>query len=543
MSPILTRSFRRATTILVALVIGHCSLVTSAKLTAATFNLETAGIQEIQAAVDAGALTYEKLATLYLARIEAYDQKGPALNTVITLNKKLLDEARAADAEFKAKGRRSPLHGIPVLVKDNFDVVGMPNTGGSFLLEGNMPEKDAPMIKNLRDAGALFLAKVNLDEFAAGGHGFSSLGGQTKNPHNLKHVPLGSSGATGAGLAAWFAPLGLGTDTGGSIRGPSFANGVPGIKPTNGLLSRTGIIPRVLSFDTGGPMARTVYDVAVSLGFMTGVDPADPLTETSAGLFYKDYTVFLKKDSLKGARIGIVRDLSGSDPEVDKVFNAAVAELKSLGAVIVDPIHYPSVVEARASVMEVMRGADIREEYAKYLATLKGDFPKTLDEMIARADAFTKPRGKITPHPSLYNRFKVDNLGAPSSSLIYKSAKVHGMAMIRDAVLGVIEKHQLDALVYPTFAKRPELIDPAFATKPRAPFSGSLTNLANVTQFPDVIVPAGVTSDKLPVTISFFGPAYSEPRLLAYAYAYEQAFPHRVSPSTTPALPGEKFDY
>lgn len=521
-----------------------CLLLLPPLAGAKTFNLETAGIQDINDAIDAGVLTYEKLIRLYLARIEAYDQKGPALNTVITLNPKAVDEARAADAEFKAKGRRSPLHGIPVLVKDNYDVIGMPNTGGAFFLADNIPTTDAPMIKGLKDAGAIVLAKVNLDEFAAGGHGFSSLGGQTKNPHDLTRVPAGSSGGTGAGLAAWFAPLGLGTDTGGSIRGPCSANGVPGIKPTNGLLSRSGIIPRVLTFDTGGPMARTVYDVAVSLGFMTGVDPADPLTNTSAGLFYKDYTQFLKKDALKGARIGIIRDLSGSDPEVDRVFNAAVAELKSLGAVVVDPLTYPPVVTSgRSAVMDVVRGADIREEYAKYLATLKPGFPRTLDEMIARADAFTAPKGKMLPHPSLYNRFKIDNAGAPSSSLIYKSGKVHGMAMVRDGVLGLIEQHQLDALVYPTFAKRPEKIDPEFRTKPRAPFSGSLTNIANVTQFPDVIVPAGRTSDNLPVTISFFGPAYSEPRLLAYAYAYEQAFPHRISPATTPALPGEKFDY
>jgi amidase len=190
-----------------------------------------------------------------------------------------------------------------------------------------------------------------------------------------------------------------------------------------------------------------------------------------------------------------------------------------------------------------VRGADIREEYEKYLANLKGNYPKTLSEMIARADAFTSPRGKMLPHPSLYNRFKIDNAGAPSSSLIYKSAKEHGMAMVRDAVLGVIEQHQLDALVYPTFPTRPVAIDPEFRTKPRPPTTGMLTNVANVTGFPDVIVPAGITSDKLPVTISFVGPAYSEPRLLAYAYAYEQAFPHRVSPASTPSLPGEKFDY
>ncbi|PTY07879.1 glutamyl-tRNA amidotransferase [Opitutaceae bacterium EW11] len=511
---------------------------------AKTFQLETAGIRDIQDAVDAGALTYEKLVQLYLARIDAYDQKGPSLNSVITLNPEALSEARALDAEFKAKGRRSPLHGIPVLVKDNYDVVGMPNTGGSFLLAGNMPAQDAPMIRALRDAGAIMLAKVNLDEFAAGGHGFSSLGGQTHNPHDLTRVPAGSSGGTGAGLAAWFAPLGLGTDTGGSIRGPCSANGVVGIKPTNGLLSRSGIIPRVLTFDTGGPMGRTVYDVALSLGFMTGIDPNDPLTATSAGLFFKDYTGFLRKDALKGVRIGVIRDLNGSDPEVDRVFDAAVAELKSLGAVVIDPLHYPAVVlEGRTAVMDVVRGADIREQYAIYLATLKGDYPKTLSEMIERADAFTTPRGKMLPHPSLYNRFKVDNAGPPSTSLVYKSARVHGMAMVRDAVLGLIQDHQLDALVYPTFAKRPDRIDPEFRSKPRAPFSGTLTSIANVTQFPDVIVPAGLTTDKLPVTISFLGPAYSEPRLLAYAYAYEQAFPHRVSPATTPALPGETFTY
>jgi len=513
---------------------------------AATFNLETAGIQEIQAAVDAGALTYEKLVTLYLARIEAYDQKGPAINTIITINPKVLDEARALDAEFKSKGRRSALHGIPVLVKDNYDVLGMPNTGGSFLLVGNMPTSDAPMIKDLRDAGVIFLAKANLDEFATAGTGFSSVGGQTKNPHDLTRGPSGSSGGTGAGLAAWFAPLGLGTDTGGSIRGPTSVNGIAGIKPTNGLLSRSGIIPRVLSFDTGGPMARNIHDVALALGFMTGVDHNDPLTTKSTGLFLKDYTPFLNKNALKGTRLGIIRDLSGTDPEVDQVFNAAIAELKSAGAVIVDDLHYPGIViQARTAVMDIVRGADVREDYAKYFSSLKGDYPRTLTEMIARAEAFKEPRGKVTPYPAIWARFKIDNAGAPSTSLTYRAAKEHGMAMVRDAVLGIFEEYQLDAIVYPTRPKRPDLLDPEVATRipnPAAP-SQSLTSIANVTQFPDVIVPAGLTTDKLPVTLSFLGPAFSEPRMIAYAYAYEQAFPHRASPVSTPALPGEKFNY
>ena len=513
---------------------------------ATTFNLETAGVQEIQAAVDAGALTYEKLVTLYLARIAAYDQKGPAINTIITINPKALDEARALDAERKSKGRRSPLHGIPVLVKDNYDVVGMLNTGGSFLLVDNMPATDAPMIKDLRDAGVIFLAKANLDEFATAGTGFSSVGGQTKNPHDPTRGPSGSSGGTGAGLAAWFAPLGLGTDTGGSIRGPSSVNGIAGIKPTNGLLSRSGIIPRVLSFDTGGPMARNIHDVALALGFMTGVDPKDPLTTKSAGLFLKDYMPFLKKDALKGTRLGIIRDLTGTDPEVDQVVNAAIAELKSAGAVIIDDLHYPAaVIQSRTAVMDIVRGADVREDYAKYFGSLKGDYPRTLTEMIARADAFTTPRGKVTPYPAIWARFKIDNAGAPSTSLTYRAAKEHGMAMVRDAVLGIFEQYQLDAIVYPTRPKRPDLLDPEVATRipnPATP-SASLTSIANVTQFPDVIVPAGVTTDKLPVTLSFMGPAFSEPRMLAYAYAYEQAFPHRVSPAITPALAGEKFDY
>jgi amidase len=542
--PIPLRSLRRkASALLWSLVIAHCSLAIPAKLAAATFELSKAGIPEIQAAVDAGALTYEKLVQLYLARIEAYDQKGPSLNTVITLNPKALETARALDAEFKTKGRRSPLHGIPVIVKDNFDTVDMPTTGGAFQLEGSTTLTEGLMIRQLREAGAIILVKANLDELAGGGIGFSSLWGQTKNPHGLDRIPAGSSGATGSGLAAWFAPLGLGTDTGGSIRGPSSANGVPGIKPTNGLLSRAGIIPRVLSLDTGGPMARTVYDVALSLGFMTGLDPLDPLTEKSAGLFYKDYTKFLDKNSLKGARVGILREGLGKDAEVDAIFDRAVADLKALGAVIVDPITYPTVVmEGRAGVSEIIRQADIREELGKYLATLGPKYPKSLDEMIAMHDKL-EPHGRVAPNPRLYSALKASNTGLKSTDPLYVSAKQHGMKMIADGVLSTFTKHQLDVIVYATRGERPALISKSSPNDTTPRIGGSLTSIANMTQFPDVIVPAGVTTDKLPVSISFFGPAFSEPRLLAYAYAYEQATKRLVLPSTTPALPGEKFTY
>ncbi|WP_028009111.1 amidase [Solimonas flava] len=525
-----------------ALALTALALGAARNAQAATFQLETAGVQEIQAAVDAGALSYEKLVQLYLARIAAYDKKGPGLNAVITLNAKALETARALDAERKTKGLRSPLMGIPVLAKDNYDTADMPTSGGDFLLAESLPYADAPTIKQLRDAGAIILAKVNMDEFAHGGVGFSSRLGQTRNPHDPRRIPNGSSGGTGAGLAAWFAPLGLGSDTGGSIRGPSFANGVVGIKPTNGLVSRTGIMPCVLSFDTGGPMARTVYDAALALGFLTGVDPKDPLTSTSAGLYFRDYTPFLKKDALKGARLGVIRDLSGTDAEVDRVFNASLEELKKLGAVIVDDLHYPEMALARTAVSTPIRD-EVKDNYVAYLGTLRPGFPKTVTELADLGLKLTKAQGEFHPHPSVFKRFKALGETPPTTSLAYTSAKQYGMKAVQGAVLGLIEQHQLDALVYPTRPKRPELIDPKtpeIVDRPKAP---SLTNIANVTQFPDVIVPAGVTSDRLPVTISFFGPAYSEPRLLGYAYSYEQATRHRVSPATTPALPGEVFEY
>lgn len=523
--------------------VSVCLAFAAVTANAATFDLETAGVPDIQAAVDAGALTYEKLVQLYLARIKAYDKQGPSLNSVITLNPKALETARALDAEFKKTGRRSPLHGIPVLAKDNFDTSDMATSGGDFLLAESVPYKDAPTIKQLRDAGAIILAKVNMDEFAHGGVGFSSRLGQTRNPHDPRRHPAGSSGGTGAGLAAWFAPLGLGSDTGGSIRGPSSANGVVGIKPTNGLVSRTGIMPCVLTFDTGGPMARTVYDVALTLGFLTGVDPKDPLTATSAGLYYKDYTQFLKKDALKGVRLGVIRDYAGTDPEVDRVFNAALEELKAQGAVLVDPVNYPAIVlQNRAAVMEPVR-AEVRDNYADYLGTLRPGLPRSIAELAEKGMTLTAPRGEFRPHPSVFTRFKALSERPPITALSYTSAKQYGMAAVRGAVLGLMQEKQVDAFVYPTRSRQPELIDPETPKIVDRPSTPSLTSIANVTQFPDVIVPAGVTAEKMPVTISFFGPAYSEPRLLGFAYAYEQATQHRVSPSTTPKLPGERFEY
>jgi amidase len=249
--------------------------LTSGALRAATFDLTSASIAEINAAFDAGALTSERLTQLYLARIEAYDKKGPSLRAVLALNPHALDEARALDAERKAKGPRGPLHGIPILLKDNIDMVGLPTTAGFYALRDAMPAEDAEQTRRLRAAGCVIIGKANMSEFASGA-ALSTLGGQILNPHALDRSPSGSSGGSGAGIAAGFAVFALGTDTGGSIRGPSSANGIAGLKPTMGLTGRGGIIPLSLSLDTVGPMARNVADLAAALTVMAGPDPRDP---------------------------------------------------------------------------------------------------------------------------------------------------------------------------------------------------------------------------------------------------------------------------
>src|SRR5882757_4341000 len=278
---------KRAAFLILIFVVSLCPAIG-----AKTLDLDSASIADINAAFKAGTLTAEDLVRMCLARIRSYDREGPSLHVVIMLNPKAIETARELDAERKAKGPRSALHGIPVVLKDNYNTGDLPTTGGSVLLEGSIPAADAFLVKKLRDAGAIILAKLNMSEFAST-PSQSSLGGQSLNPHDLTRNPAGSSGGTGIAIAAAYAPLGMGTDTGGSIRGPSTANGIVGLKPTHGLLSRSGIIPPSLTFDTGGPMARSVYDVAISLNYTTGVDSRDEATKKSEGKTEKDYTKFL----------------------------------------------------------------------------------------------------------------------------------------------------------------------------------------------------------------------------------------------------------
>ncbi|MEO8680952.1 MAG: amidase family protein [Vicinamibacterales bacterium] len=523
------KRFLRAS-LAVALVVAA-----SAAADGQTIELDALTIADINTAFDSGKLTSEQLVQLSLARITAFDRQGPSIHAVITLNPRALETARALDVERKASGRRSPMHGIPVVLKDNFDTFDMPTTGGSVLLDGSIPPDDAFVVKKLRDAGAIILAKVNMSEFASAA-AMSSIIGQSLNPHDLTRTPSGSSGGTGVSIAAAYATIGLGTDTGGSIRGPATANGVAALKPTHGLLSRDGIIPLALSFDTGGPFARHVADLAVALGVMTGVDPADAATKKSDGRFERDYTKYLNAAALKGARIGVARDFLGADADVDWVMDASIEAMKKAGATVVD-VRLPKwLLDGRTEFYNAVRWPEFPPQIAAYLATLAPRYPKSIDDMIARAAIFTAPRGEQGPNPSRWALFKREAESGSMDDPRYVSVHDYILPAIRAVVDGVFAGQKLDAMVYPTSSNRTSQIAAPASPGPAAP---SATNIANLTGFPDLIVPAGFTGDRLPVGISFLGPAFSEPKLLGLGYAFEQATKARRRPVNTPLLPGE----
>jgi len=517
--------------------------VVSCNVIAETFDLGNASIADINRAFDSGALTSERLVELSLARIAAYDKAGPKLNAVLTLNANALEQAKALDAERVEHGRRSPLHGIPVVLKDNIDTADLPTTAGSFMLQGSMPPDDAFIVRRLHDAGAVILAKLNMSEFAAG-DAMSSLGGPIHNPHDPSRTPSVSSGGTGAAIAAAYAPVGLGTDTGGSIRGPSAANGIVGLKPTLGLLSRDGIIPLALSFDTAGPMARNVYDVAVALGIMAGVDKADPATSASKGRVETDYTQFLDAGALKGARIGVARDFMKSDEEVDWNIEAALQVMRNAGAEIVD-IELPQwLLDSSGKFYRAIRYREFRAQIADYLATTGRGYPKTLAELIARSETMTARRTDgVIPNPGRWQLMMEEEKSGDLTDYEYVAIRDHALPLLRGVIGGLIAAKNLDAIVYPTMSQRPQRVDPDLRP-PDVLGSGKLAVIfANLTGFPDLIVPAGFTGRGLPVAISFMGPAFSEPRLLSLGYAFEQLTNARRLPVTTPPLPGETIDY
>ena len=500
--------------------------------------LSEATIADLNAAFASGSLSSERLVSLFLARIRAYDDQGPRLNAMIALNPRALETARALDDERRRSGPRSALHGIPVILKDNVDTHDMPTTAGSILLRGSVPPDDAFIVRQLRDAGAIILGKANMSELASGVQ-MSSIDGPMLNPHNLDRTPSGSSGGTGVAIAAVYAQLGIGTDTGGSVRGPSTSNGIAGLKPTLGLLSRDGIVPLALSFDTAGPMARNVYDLAAMLSAMVGVDPADPATAAGTGRYPTDYTEALDDDALAGARIGVARDFLGYDTEVDWIIEAALDRMREAGATVVD-VRYPAwLLDAKAEFYQTIRFREFPVQIEEYLATLSPGYPRTLEEMVERAKQILAPLpdGGV-PNPTRWSFFEQELGGGSLDDSEYTAMRDHGLPLVRALLVGVLDDHDLDAIVYPTSPTRPGPAGVYRGSSAPNP-APSATNLANLSGLPDLIVPAGYTGDRLPVGISFLGREFSEARLLALGYAFEQATRVRRDPVHAPALPAD----
>ena len=496
--------------------------------------IASATIEDLNAAFDSGQLTSERLIEISLARIEAYDRTGPELNAVLWLNGNALQRARELDQERRQSGPRSPLHGIPVVLKDNIDTGDMPTTGGSALLAGSVPPDDAFIVKKLRDAGAIILAKVNLSELASGGI-LSSVGNfYPKNPHDPARSPSGSSTGTGIAVAAAFTQLGIGTDTGGSIRGPSTANGIVGLRPTHGLLSHDGIIPLSITLDMAGPMGRHVYDVAAMTGAMTGVDPADPTTQKSEGQFETDYIQFLDAGALQGARIGIARDLMGDTEEVTWIIESALEAMRAQGATIVDVRYPPWLLDVKGVWYTTVRWPDFRSQIEDYLATIGPEYPKTLLEMIERSEQIIAPMPDGSrPNPARWTLFKAEEASGELTDYEYVAMRDYGFPMVQAIVHGMLDAQDLDAIVYPTSTTPPSLLS-------EEQFGGlSGTDIASLAGVPDLIVPAGFTPDGLPVGISFVGRAFSEATLFGLGYAFEQATRARRDPVHTPPLPGE----
>jgi amidase len=491
------------------------------------FHLDEATISDVHAAYKSGALTSVRLVQAYLDRIRVYDQTGPKLNVVIFLNPRALEDAAALDEHFRKTGKFvGPLHGIPVLLKDNVNTKDMPTTGGSLSLAGYTPATDAAVTQKLRQAGAIILAKVNLHEFAIWGETVSSLQGQTLNPYDLTRTPGGSSGGTGAGVAANFAMAGIGTDTVNSIRSPASANNLVGIRPTLGLVSRAGIIPYSFTQDAAGPLARTVTDAAKMLNVLVGYDPNDPATAWSVGDTDADYAKFLKPDGVRGKRIGVLRSFFGTaavNDEVNGIANHAVEDLKRAGAVIVE-LNTPDLDSGKISSDISVHLYEFKPSINSYLAS--GNPPvKTLEEIISS--------GKF--HPNIADNIKkAQSLEMDDSYRL----RLQKRSELQQRVMKIMADERLDAIMFP---HQKRLVVPVGETQVER--NGAL---GSVTGFPSIVVPGGFSSPTptaplgVPVGIEFLGRPWSEKLLIEIGYGYEQATRHRRPPPTAPPLRTER---
>src|SRR5690348_717177 len=495
------------------------------------FDLEETTIAALQQAMKSGKLTAHSITEKYLARIEDLDRRGPALHAIIEINPDALAIARDLDRERKAKGPRGPLHGVPVLVKDNIGTADrMTTSAGSYALEGSIPLRDSFVVAQLRKAGAIILGKANLSEWAnfRSGHstsGWSGRGGQARNPYALDRNPCGSSSGSGVAVSANLCPVALGTETNGSIVCPSSVNGIVGIKPTVGLVSRSGVVPISHTQDTAGPMARTVTDAAVLLGALAGVDPRDPATLASRGKSQTDYTKFLDPRGLRGARIGVVRHMFGFSDFVDKLANAAIAAMKSVGAVIVDPAEIATLKEMDEGEFDVLL-YEFKANLNAYLESLGPKAPvRTLKEIIEFNDKHAREE---MPYFGQDTFIKAEAKGPLSDPAYQKALAKCRMHSRENGIDATMEKYRLDALVAPTAG-------PAFTTDlvNGDHDTGGSSSPAAIAGYPHVTVPAGHVFG-LPVGISFFGRAWSEPTLIKLAYSFEQATKFRKPPKFLP---------
>ncbi len=505
--------------LLCLLLIGGKECIQAQNL-AQNFEVAEASIAEEQKAMAEGRVTSKALVEAYLTRIAAFDRRGSRLNALITLNPNALREAEALDRERASKGPRGPLHGIPVIVKDNYSTADMQTTAGTMALIGFVPSRDAFQVRKLREAGAVIIGKSNLHELASGITTVGSAFGQTLNPYDPSRNPGGSSGGTGAAIAASFAAAGMGTDTCGSIRIPASVNNLYGLRPTKGLSSIAGIVPLSTTQDVGGPLARSVSDLAAMLDATIGEDPDDAATHLQSGQARPKFMDALKAGALKGARIGVLEPLFGDasdDQDVIRVVRAAIDELKREGATVIT-LAMPDL-QANLDASSVIN-SEFKEDLAKYLATSGNPPVHSLNEIV---------QGGLF-HSALEGIFnaRVNSKGRDSAE--YRIALTK-RSLLQQTIVKLMDDQKLDALVYPTLRRKPAPIG--------APQGGSTCQLSAATGFPALSMPAGFTTDGLPVGVELLGRAFDDAKLVSYAYSHEQATHHRRAPARTPALSGK----
>lgn len=491
------------------------------------FDFQETEIAAMQSELAAGRLTSRQITQAYIDRINLIDKRGPALRAILEINPDAMQIAAGLDAEREERGPRGPLHGIPIILKGNIDTADrMTTTAGSLALEGNIASEDSFLVSQLRSAGAVILGKANLSEWAnfRSSHstsGWSSQGGQTRNPYALNRNPCGSSSGSAVAVAASLCAAAVGTETDGSIVCPSNANGIVGIKPTVGLISRSGIIPIAHSQDTAGPMARTVYGAALLLSAMTGQDERDKATMAHNRMVHDDYTQFLDPEGLQGTRLGIARDFFGFNPHVDQRINECIAELRQAGAEIIDPVEVKGLDDLQKLTLPLLL-YEFRADLDAYLAALG---PGSTIHSIADVVKFNNENTKrMMPLFGQERMLQALEMG-PLSDEIYIRIKRDCVRLSRDeGIDATLQKHNLDAIVAPTGG-------PAWLTDPinSDHYTGSCSTMPAVAGYPHITVPAGLISG-LPVGISFFASAYQEATLVRIAFAFEQATQYRQPP-------------